>query len=148
VGGGGGAAHGGGLGGRRLGFGRFNGPKHQLRPNYPTRQLPTATQASNQINSTALVVNDFHKIPNPQNNNWMRKKNKKNNPQLLFFANRVSQSTPLKKNSTSNSDASIGMTQEKISESTTLTHNEKFRVLLPHQLLKFPRSLALRLISP
>jgi len=73
----------------------------------------------------------------------MREKNKKNNPQLLFFANRVSHSTPLKKNSTSNSDASIGMTQEKISESTTLTHNEKFRVLLPHQLLKFPRSLAL-----
>jgi hypothetical protein len=35
-------------------------------------------------------VNVFHKIPNPQNNNRMRKKNKKNNPQLLFFANRVS----------------------------------------------------------
>jgi hypothetical protein len=36
-------------------------------------------------------VNVFHKIPNPQNNNRMRKKNKKNHPQLLFFANRVSQ---------------------------------------------------------
>jgi hypothetical protein len=91
-------------------------------------------------------VNVFHKIPNPQNNNRMRKKTKKNNPQLLFFANRVSHSTPLKKNSTSNSDASIGMTKEKINESTTLTHNEKFRVLLSHQLLKFPRSLTLRLI--
>jgi hypothetical protein len=32
----------------------------------------------------------FTKIPNPQNNNWMREKNKKNSPQLLFFANRVS----------------------------------------------------------
>jgi hypothetical protein len=75
------AAHGGGeLGGRRLGFGRVNGPKHQLRPNYPTRQLPTATQASNQINSTALVVNVFHKFPNPQNNNWMRKKTKRTTP--------------------------------------------------------------------
>jgi hypothetical protein len=31
---GGAAAQGGrGLGGRRLGFGRINGPKHQLRPN-------------------------------------------------------------------------------------------------------------------
>jgi hypothetical protein len=29
-----------------------------------------------------------------------------------------------------------------------LTHNEKFGVLLPHQLLKFPSSLALRLINP
>jgi hypothetical protein len=36
-------------------------------------------------------VNVFQKIPNPQNNNRMREKNKKNNPQLLFFANRVSQ---------------------------------------------------------
>src|SRR5690348_14872423 len=73
---------GGGLGGRRLGFGRVNGPKLQLRPNKPTRQLPTATQASNQINSTALVVNVFHKIPNPQNNNRMRKKTKRTTPQL------------------------------------------------------------------
>ena len=44
----------------------------------------------------------------------MREKNKKNNPQLLFFANRVSHSTPLKKNSTSNSDASIGTTKERL----------------------------------
>jgi hypothetical protein len=58
----------------------------------PTRQLPTATPTSNQINSTALVANVVHKISNPQNNNWMREKNKKNNPQLLFFANRVSHS--------------------------------------------------------
>jgi hypothetical protein len=45
---------------------------------------------------------------------------------------------PLKKNSTSNSDASIGTTKEKVKESTTLTHNEKFEIFLPHQLLKFP----------
>jgi hypothetical protein len=32
----------------------------------------------------------FTKFQIPQNNNWMREKNKKNNPQLLFFANRVS----------------------------------------------------------
>jgi hypothetical protein len=51
-----------------------------LRPNYPTRQLPTATQTSNQTNSTALVVNVVHKIPNPQNNNWMRKKTKRTTP--------------------------------------------------------------------
>jgi hypothetical protein len=38
-------------------------------------------------------VNVFHKIPNPQNNNRMRKKTKRTTPQLLFFANRVSQIT-------------------------------------------------------
>jgi hypothetical protein len=38
--------------------------------------------------------------------------------------------------------------KRKISEDQKLTHNEKFGVLLPHQLLKFPSSLALRLISP
>ena len=118
------------------------GPTNPRDSSRPQRKCQTKKK------STALVANVIHKIPNPQNNNWMREKNKKNNPQLLFFANRVSHSTPLKKNSTSNSDASIGMTKEKINESTTLTHNEKFRVLLPHQLLKFPRSLALRLISP
>jgi hypothetical protein len=31
---------------------------------------------SNQKNSTALVANVIHKIPNPQNNNWMREKKK------------------------------------------------------------------------
>jgi hypothetical protein len=36
----------------------------------------------------------FTKFQIPQNNNWMREKNKKNNPHLLFFANRVSQATP------------------------------------------------------
>ena len=44
----------------------------------------------------------------------MRKKIKRTTPQLLFFANRVSHSTPLKKNSTSNSDASIGTTKERL----------------------------------
>jgi hypothetical protein len=79
----------------------------------------------------------------------MREKtNKKNNLQLLFLANRVSHSTPLKKNLISNSDASIGTTKGKINESTTLTHNEKFRILLLHQLLMFPSSLTLRLIRP
>jgi hypothetical protein len=63
-------------------------------------------------------------------------KHRKNKLQLLFFANWVSHSTPLKKNSTSNSDASIGTTKEKVKESTTLTHNKKFGIFLPHQLLK------------
>jgi hypothetical protein len=36
---------------------------------------------SNQKKSTALVANVIHKIPNPQNNNWMReKKQKKTTP--------------------------------------------------------------------
>jgi hypothetical protein len=55
---------------------------------------------------------------------------------------------PLKNNSTSNSDASVGTTKERLAKTKKHTHNEKFRVLLPHQLLKFPSSLALRLISP
>jgi hypothetical protein len=75
-------------------------------------------------------------------------KTQKNKLQLLFFANWVSHSTPFKKNSTLNSDASIETTKEKVKESTTLTHNEKFGIFLPYQLLKFPRSLALRLIRP
>jgi hypothetical protein len=99
-------------------------------------------------NSTALLVNAFQKFQTPKARHPKEKKQRKNNLQLLFFANRVSHSTRLKKNSTSNSDASIGTTKEKINESTTLTHNEKFGIFLPHQLLKFPRSLALRLISP
>jgi hypothetical protein len=91
------------------------------------------------------------KFPNPQSasTEWEKTKTtKKNNLQLLFFANRVSHSTPLKKNSTSNSDASIRTTKGMINESTTLTHNEKFWITLPHQLLKFPSSLTLRLIRP
>jgi hypothetical protein len=57
-----------------------------------------------------------------QPNGKKQKQQKKNNLQLLFFANRVSHSTPFKKNSTSNFDASIGTTKGKINESTTLTH--------------------------
>ena len=92
-----------------------SGPKQDLRPNTPTRRLPTPMQAPNQRNSTALLVNVFPQIPNSQNATTEReKKNKKNTLQLLFFANRVSHSTPLKKNSTSNSDASIGTTKERL----------------------------------
>jgi hypothetical protein len=67
-----------------------------------------------------------------------REKNKqgKNKLQLLFFANWVSHSTPLEKNSTSNFDASIGTTKEKISDDKNSPHNEKFGVLLPHHLLE------------
>jgi hypothetical protein len=92
-----------------------SGPKQDLRPNTPTRRLPTPMQAPNQRNSTALLVNVFPQIPNSQNATTEReKKNKKNTLQLLFFANRVSHSTPLKKNSTSNSDASIRKTKERL----------------------------------
>jgi hypothetical protein len=67
-GGGGAAQRGEGLGGKgRLGLGKVSGPNHESRPNSPTRQLLTRSQAPNQINSTALLVNDFSQIPNPQN---------------------------------------------------------------------------------
>jgi hypothetical protein len=68
-----------------------SGPKQDLRPNTPTRRLPTPMQAPNQRNSTALLVNVFPQNPNSQNATTEReKKNKKNTLQLLFFANRVS----------------------------------------------------------
>jgi hypothetical protein len=67
-GGGAAAQGGGGLGEKgRLGLGKVSGPKHESRPNSPTRQLPTPSQAPNQTNSTALLVNDFPQIPNSQN---------------------------------------------------------------------------------
>jgi hypothetical protein len=63
-----GAAAQGGFGEKgRLGLGKVSGPKHESRPNSPTRQLPTPSQAPNQTNSTALLVNDFPQIPNSQN---------------------------------------------------------------------------------
>jgi hypothetical protein len=64
-----GAAQGGG-GVRGKGAARVrevSGPKHEPRPNLPTRQLPTPSQVPNQTNSTALLVNDFPQIPNSQN---------------------------------------------------------------------------------
>jgi hypothetical protein len=65
--GGGGCTNVGVRGKGRLGLGKVSGPKHESRPNSPTRQLPTPSQAPNQKNSTALLVNDFPQIPNSQN---------------------------------------------------------------------------------
>jgi hypothetical protein len=44
-----------------------SGPKQDLRPNTPTRRLPTPMQVPNQRNSTVLLVNVFPQIPNSQN---------------------------------------------------------------------------------
>jgi hypothetical protein len=105
----------GGVRGRAARVMGVSGPKQDSRPNTPTRRLPTPMQASNQRNYTALLVNVFPQIPNSQNATTEReKKNKKNTLQLLFFANRVSHYIPIKKNSTSNSDASIGTTKERL----------------------------------
>jgi hypothetical protein len=85
----------GGVRGRAARVMGVSGPKQDLRPNTPTRRLPTPMQAPNQRNSTALLVNVFPQIPNSQNATTEReKKNKKNTLQLLFFANRVSQNCP------------------------------------------------------
>jgi hypothetical protein len=68
-----------------------------LRPNTPTRRLPTPMQAPNQRNSTALLVNVFSQNSKfPKRNHRKREKNKKNTLQLLFFANRVSHQVPVK----------------------------------------------------
>jgi hypothetical protein len=94
----GGRLHKGGLGENGwLGLGKVSGPKHESRPNLPTPQLPTPSQAPNQTNSTALLVNVFPKFQITKTHQPNEKKNKKNNLQLLFFANRVSHSTPLKR---------------------------------------------------
>jgi hypothetical protein len=133
-----------------LGLGETSGPDHEPRPNSFTRQLPTPAHET-KPHSTILLVNASQKFQtpkthHPRENN--KRKQSKNDLQLLLFANWVSHSIPLKNNSTSNSDAFIGTTKEKINESSILTHSKKFRILLPHQLLKLPSSLALRLISP
>jgi hypothetical protein len=89
---GGGCTKNGGVRGRAARVMGVSGPKQDLRPNTPTRRLPTPMQAPNQRNSTALLMNVFPQIPNSQNATTEReKKNKKNTLQLLFFANRVSQ---------------------------------------------------------
>jgi hypothetical protein len=81
----------GGVRGRAARVMGVSGPKQDLRPNTPTRRLPTPMQAPNQRNSTAVLVNVFPQIPNSQNTTTEReKKTKKNTLQLLFFANRVS----------------------------------------------------------
>jgi hypothetical protein len=63
--------------------------------------------------SIVLLVNASQKFKTPKAHHPREKKQRKNDLQLLFFANRVSHSTPLKKNSTSNSNASIDTTTEK-----------------------------------
>jgi hypothetical protein len=73
-----GAAAQGGLGEKgRLGLGKVSGPKHESRPNSPTRQLPTPSQAPNQTNSTALLVNDFPKFQIPKMHQPNEKKTKR-----------------------------------------------------------------------
>ena len=57
-----------------------SGPKQDLRPNTPTRRLPTPMQAPNQRNSTALLVNVFPQIPNSQNATTEREKKTKRIP--------------------------------------------------------------------
>jgi hypothetical protein len=63
--------------GGRLGLGEVSGPNQDSRPNSPTRQLPTPSQAPNQRNSTALLVNVFHKFQIPKTHQPNEKKNKK-----------------------------------------------------------------------
>jgi hypothetical protein len=58
-GGGGCTKNGGGVRGRAARVMGVSGPKQDLRPNTPTRRLPTPMQAPNQRNSTALMVNVF-----------------------------------------------------------------------------------------
>jgi hypothetical protein len=50
------------------------GPTNPRDSSRPQRKCQTKK------NSTALVANVIHKIPNPQNNNWMREKKQKEQP--------------------------------------------------------------------
>jgi hypothetical protein len=91
-----------------------SGPKQGLRPNTPTRRLPTPMQAPNQRNSTALLVNVFPQIPNSHNATTKREKKQKEYPPTSLLCKPGITLYPLKKNSTSNSDASIGTTKERL----------------------------------
>jgi hypothetical protein len=71
---------GGGVRGRAARVMGVSGPKQDLRPNTPTRRLPTPIQAPNQRNSTALLVNVFPQIPNSQNATTEREKKTKRIP--------------------------------------------------------------------
>jgi hypothetical protein len=70
----------GGVRGRAARVMGVSGPKQDLRPNTPTRRLPTPMQAPNQRNSTALLVNVFPQIPNSQNATTEREKKQKEYP--------------------------------------------------------------------
>jgi hypothetical protein len=78
--GGGAAAQRRGVRGRAARVMGISGPKQDLRPNTPTRRLPTPMQAPNQRNSTALLVNVFSQIPNSQNATTEREKKTKRIP--------------------------------------------------------------------
>jgi hypothetical protein len=77
---GGGYTKNGGVRGRAARVMGVSGPKQDLRPNTPTRRLPTPMQAPNQRNSTALLVNVFPQIPNSQNATTEREKKTKRIP--------------------------------------------------------------------
>jgi hypothetical protein len=77
---GGGCTKRGGVRGRAARVMGVSGPKQDLRPNTPTRRLPTPIQAPNQRNSTALLVNVFPQIPNSQNATTEREKKTKRIP--------------------------------------------------------------------
>jgi hypothetical protein len=106
---------------------------------------------------SAQVLNEFYcftgecflKTPNPSSIGPGREnKEKKNKLQFLFFL-KIGYHTlaPLKEY-----DLEFRRfyrnDKRKINKSIKLTQNEKFGIFLPHQLLKFASSLALRLISP
>jgi hypothetical protein len=128
-----------GLGEGRLGLGGTSGPNQEPRPNSFTRQPRPPAHESDQ-KFYCFTGECFPKNSQPKSVPPERKKGKKKQGksklQLLFFANWVSHSTPLEKNSTSNYDASIETTKEKISDDRNSPHNKKFGVLLPHQLLE------------
>jgi hypothetical protein len=70
----------GGVRGRAARVMGVSGPKQDLRPNTPTRRLPTPMQAPNQRNSIVLLVNVFPQIPNSQNATTEREKKTKRIP--------------------------------------------------------------------
>jgi hypothetical protein len=116
----------------------INDPKLTLSSGLPTRAKEC------QKRSTVSLRYVPPKTPNHNGTEHDKKRKKKFN---FFSENWVSHSTPLKKNSTSNSNL-LSEQQKRDQRRQKLTHNEKFGVLLPYQLLKFPSSLALILNNP
>jgi hypothetical protein len=93
----------------------ISGPDQEPRPNSLTRQLPTPAHEYNQ-NSTVLLANATQQFQTPKVHCPKEKQKKQERINSNFSSLQTGYHTlpPLKKNSTSNSDAFIGTTKARL----------------------------------